>query len=138
MFVVGAKGTGTSSGKIPWVAGVLSRREDVELVLSHVQGPNVDTVLEEILFDRFPIYLIEDHGFRFIELGELQGYLMGFDESQIIEDEGPIIYRLDAEFGLKHQGQDQMGGLDHIHLDPSFLRQFRAQGGATDPFDDGV
>src|SRR6476619_2203900 len=114
MFVVEAGSPGT---RLPWIAGLFVERRDADLVLAAVQAPSVHAAVYEIPFKAFPIYLIEDQGFRFVDQVSLREYLATLDASRIADDFIPIIYRLDTEFGIADNGRDQMGALNHIHVD---------------------
>jgi hypothetical protein len=130
MFVIEAE----RSDVRPRIAGVFGDRTVAEAFFhaAHAE-PNAKLSLYEIPAN-YPVYLIEDDGFRFVDLDGIRSAMDGFLADGVDDESCPTIYCIEEDFQGERPGQDWMGALYHIHVDHDFLLRYDEWPQDVDPF----
>lgn len=119
MFIVAARQLNRR-----WIAGVFTRGD----VARHYFASIPDELrqyqrLYEIPLRDYPVYLIEDDGFRFVSeaeaLAELQAVQRVDDDEQVYF----ILYKIAADYRPDEPGTDHIGAFQHVHVDNLCLAQ---------------
>ena len=113
-----------------WISGLFESEQTAQQYLQEISTAERDrhslVALEGL---QYPVYLIEDaQGFRFMGA---EGALEAIQEQQPVDDEDDCcatLYRFKGDFRPNVAGADEMGKINHQHIDNDTLKRVHRDG----------
>jgi hypothetical protein len=111
-----------------WISGIFLNPVDAEACLASLRtNSSQHHSMESIGPSCFPFFIFQDRsGFRFLDLAEATELIASMSDPA--PDAEPMLFAIVAEYRPDVAGRDEMGRLQHAHLDRECLEQLRTSG----------
>ena len=116
-----------------WVSGIFERERDARAYLQEmpaaVRSKHVLTQLSDL---HYPVYVVEDsEGFRFMTCQAALDDIKRRAPTANEDDCCLTLFRIDRDYRTRVAGEDEMGRLNHQHIDNEMLERVHRQGRAA-------
>ncbi len=110
-----------------WISGLFLDRDTAASELEGITPrPGTSHVIVQASPKHFPIFIVEDNGFHYVELPALLGRLNSLEPQNDGDYVHFNVYALSGPFKPEVPGRDEMGRILHWHITDSSCREPRA------------